>query len=75
MTKRKIDFNKLRGKPYSRWPDRALISEYQGLHRTIFVSDCFATHDLYAYEEIQDILEGRGYEITTGSPEIRKGNT
>ena len=54
--------------------DKELISEAQGLHDSIYVTECFGTRDLRLYDLVCAELERRGYEFgETRRLEITKG--
>ena len=62
---KKINWRSLFERPFTAWPDRALVARAKGLHHAVFVVDCAGTHDLITLDAIEAELERRGYEQQT----------
>jgi len=45
------------------WTSKELIDRAQGLHCSIFQSECYGSKDLLLYDMIVGILAARGYEL------------
>lgn len=52
---------------FSEMKDKELIEMAEGLFDSVFVSECYGTHDLRNYEGVCFELEKRGYDVHTKS--------